>query len=84
MKVINVFLYEFNHFRKSKAKVITYLIFVFACFYSIYNGFDLQNKQNGISCLNKTSAVQKDPCDPRIVLISGMSAPPPTWPSYTI
>ena len=45
MRLLNVFLYEFNHFSKNPAKVITYLIFVFACIYSIYNGFDLQQKQ---------------------------------------
>jgi ABC-2 type transport system permease protein len=45
MKFFNVFLYEFHHFRRSTAKVLTYLIFVFACVYSIYSGFDLQNKQ---------------------------------------
>ena len=45
MRFLNVFLYEFHHFRRSTAKVLTYLIFVFACVYSIYSGFDLQNKQ---------------------------------------
>ena len=45
MRLLNVFLYEFRHFIKNKAKVITYLFFVFACVYSIYNGFDLQKKQ---------------------------------------
>ena len=45
MRFFNVFLYEFHHFRRSTAKVLTYLIFVFACVYSIYSGFDLQNKQ---------------------------------------
>ena len=45
MKMLNVFLFEFNHFRKNKAKVITYFIFVLACVYSLINGFDLQNRQ---------------------------------------
>ena len=45
MTILNVFLYEFNHFRRSASKVITYLIFVFACIYSIYSGFDLQYQQ---------------------------------------
>ena len=46
MKMLNLFLYEFNHFKKSSAKVITYLTFLIACFYSIYNGFELQNSHN--------------------------------------
>jgi len=45
MRFLNVFLYEFYHFRKSSAKAITYFIFVFASIYAIYNGFDLQNTQ---------------------------------------
>jgi len=45
MRFLNIFLYEFYHFRKNRSKVITYLIFVFACVYSIYNGFSLQHKQ---------------------------------------
>jgi len=43
MKMLNIFLYEFKHFIKSKAKLFTYLFFVLACIYSIYNGFNLQN-----------------------------------------
>ncbi|MBF24902.1 MAG: hypothetical protein CMP49_00055 [Flavobacteriales bacterium] len=45
MRVFNILFYEFNHFRRSSAKVLTYLIFVFACIYSIYSGFELQNQQ---------------------------------------
>ena len=45
MKFFNVFLYEFHHFRRSTSKLLTYLIFVFACIYSIYGGFDLYNRQ---------------------------------------
>jgi len=45
MRYLNVFLFEFHHFRKNISKVITYLIFVLACVYSIYNGFNLYNKQ---------------------------------------
>ncbi len=45
MSLINIFLYEFNHFRKSKAKVIAYLLFLSTCVYALYNGFSLQNKQ---------------------------------------
>ena len=46
MREFYVFSYEFKHFLKTPAKVITYLFFVFACTYSIYNGFDLQTKQS--------------------------------------
>ena len=45
MRFLNIFLYEFHHFRKNISKVLTYLIFVLACVYSIYSGFNLQNKQ---------------------------------------
>ena len=54
MRYLNVFLFEFRHFRKNISKVITYLIFVLACIYSIYNGFNLYNKQiNTISHIEK-------------------------------
>ena len=54
MRYLNVFLFEFRHFRKNTSKVITYLIFVLACIYSIYNGFNLYNKQiNTISHIEK-------------------------------
>ena len=42
MKMLNIFLYEYKHFVKSKAKLYTYLFFLLACIYSIYNGFNLQ------------------------------------------
>ena len=45
MRELHVFSSEFKHFIKTPPKVITYLFFVFACAYSIYNGFDLQMKQ---------------------------------------
>ena len=48
MRIFNVFLYEFHHFRRSTAKVLTYFIFVFACIYSMYSGFDLHNQQTEI------------------------------------
>ena len=44
--MLNLFLYEFKHFKNSSAKVIIYLIFLLACFYSIHTGFELQNSQN--------------------------------------
>ena len=45
MKAINIFLYEFKHFSRSKAKVFAYLLFVLASIYALYNGFDQQKKQ---------------------------------------
>lgn len=45
MIAINIFLYEFKHFSRSKAKVFAYLLFVLASIYAVYNGFELQNKQ---------------------------------------
>ncbi len=45
MSLISIFLYEFRHFRRNTSKVISYLLFVFASLYAIYNGFDLQDKQ---------------------------------------
>ena len=48
MRFFNIFLYEFYHFRRSTAKVLTYVIFIFACIYSIYSGFALHNKQGEV------------------------------------
>jgi ABC-2 type transport system permease protein len=45
MKAITIFRYEFNHFRKNKAKVFAFLLFVMACTYALYNGVMLQKKQ---------------------------------------
>jgi len=45
MKTYNIFLYEFKHFSRSKAKVFAFLLFVIASVYALYNGFNLQNKQ---------------------------------------
>lgn len=45
MSIFNIFLYEFKHFSKSKAKVMAYFCFVFGCLYALYNGFYLENKQ---------------------------------------
>lgn len=45
MKAINTFLYEFKHFSRSKAKVFAYLLFILASIYAVYNGIELQNKQ---------------------------------------
>ena len=45
MRFFNIFFYEFYHFRKNNSKVVTYLIFLFACVYAITIGFNLQDKQ---------------------------------------
>jgi len=45
MKTYHLFLYEFKHFSRSKAKVFSFLLFVIASFYALYSGFNLQNKQ---------------------------------------
>ena len=44
-RYLNIFLLEFKHFRKSKTKVISYLVFILACVFSLFNGFELQKKQ---------------------------------------
>jgi ABC-2 type transport system permease protein len=45
IRYLNIFLFEFKHFRKSKTKVISYLVFILACVFSLFNGFELQKKQ---------------------------------------
>jgi ABC-2 type transport system permease protein len=44
IRYLNIFLFEFKHFRKSKTKVISYLVFILACVFSLFNGFELQKK----------------------------------------
>ena len=46
-RYLNIFLFEFKHFKKSKTKIISYLFFIVACIFSINNGFELQEKQLG-------------------------------------
>ena len=45
MRNLNIIYLELKHFLKSKAKVLSFLFFVLACVYSIFNGFELQEKQ---------------------------------------
>ena len=45
MRHFFIFSYELNHFLKTKTKVVSYLFFVLACIYSLFNGFQLQDKQ---------------------------------------
>ena len=42
---LNIFLYEVRHFTRSKAKLYSYLFFMFICLISIFNGFQISNKQ---------------------------------------
>ena len=45
MSTFSIFVYELKHFGRSISKVLSYLLFVGACLYAVYTGFDLQNKQ---------------------------------------
>ena len=45
MSLISICIFEFKHFVRSTSKLLTYVLFVCASIYAIYNGFDLQNKQ---------------------------------------
>ena len=45
MNIIHLLSFEFTHFTRDKSKVLSYLLFTFACLYAIFNGFELQNKQ---------------------------------------
>ena len=42
---LSIFKYEFKHFFKSKAKLFSYLLFMLLCVFSIYNGFEIMQKQ---------------------------------------
>ena len=42
---LNIFLYEVRHFFRSKAKLYSYLFFMFICLLSIFNGFQISKKQ---------------------------------------
>ena len=45
MKMIHIFWFEQKHFRRSPSKVFSFTLFLLACVYSIYNGFELQQTQ---------------------------------------
>jgi ABC-2 type transport system permease protein len=45
MKTLNIFLFEFKHFRKNKFKVLAFILFLVASLYAVYNGISLQQKQ---------------------------------------
>ena len=45
MRHFFIFSYELNHFLKTKTKVVSYLFFILACIYSLFNGFQLHDKQ---------------------------------------
>ena len=42
---ISVFLFEFKHFIRSKAKLFSYIFFMLLCSFSIYNGYEIMHKQ---------------------------------------
>jgi len=42
---LSVFLFEFKHFIRNKAKLFSYIFFMLLCFFSIYNGFEIMQKQ---------------------------------------
>ena len=45
MRHFFIFSYELNHFLKTKTKVVSFLFFILACIYSLFNGFQLHEKQ---------------------------------------
>ena len=45
MNIIHLLSFEFTHFTRDKSKVLSYCLFTLACFYAIFNGFELQRKQ---------------------------------------
>ena len=45
MMNFSVFLYEFKHFIRDKAKLLSYICFILLCVFSIYNGFEIMHKQ---------------------------------------
>ena len=45
MRHFFIFSYELNHFLKTKTKVVSFLFFILACIYSLFNGFQLHDKQ---------------------------------------
>ena len=45
MRYFLIFSYELNHFLKTKTKVVSFLFFILACIYSLFNGFQLHDKQ---------------------------------------
>ena len=42
---LSIFLFEFKHFIRIKAKLFSYLFFILLCVISIYNGFGIMQKQ---------------------------------------
>ena len=41
----SIFIYEFKHFYRSKAKFYSYITFMLLCIYSLINGYSIQEKQ---------------------------------------
>ena len=42
---LSIFLFEFKHFSRNKAKLFSYIFFMLLCIFSIYNGFEVMHKQ---------------------------------------
>ncbi len=42
---LSIFLFEFKHFVRNKAKFFSYICFMILCGFSIYNGFEIMDKQ---------------------------------------
>ena len=42
---LDIFIFEFKHFKRSKAKFSSYVLFMCLCVFSIYNGFEIMQKQ---------------------------------------
>jgi ABC-2 type transport system permease protein len=42
---LSIFLFEYKHFIRNKAKLFSYIFFMLLCIFSIYNGFEIMHKQ---------------------------------------
>ena len=54
---LDIFIFEFKHFTRSKAKLFSYLLFMCLCVFSIYNGFEIMHKQ--IDTINEINFKQE-------------------------
>ena len=41
---LSIFLFEYKHFVRSKAKLLSYIFFMIICMFSIFNGFEIMHK----------------------------------------
>ena len=42
---LSIFLFEYKHFIRNKAKLFSYIFFMLLCIFSIYNGYEIMHKQ---------------------------------------